>query len=291
MRLLADWIIDDLIAAQNNGELGVSLDLAVVGYRDVEGPAPISLLPDEQMRPHFVNLATLAAMDVPVRNKSGFPRKWCANLEMSGQPDPAAALSSAHWILQRRMAERPFAFPPMVVHCCDGDALASDYELVAGSLATLEVDGRASFLFHCVFTEGHSGRMTPPLYTGRLTESLQRLWNASSLMPQARPNCLGHAPRALSINDWPLQELRQAFDALTTFISRSEMTTLEESGPLPEREETAAAGAEPVLENVEAAALRQEPDAQARDDIASEKSSLLRVGLLPRHFKPWRLTN
>jgi hypothetical protein len=216
-RLLADEIVEDLVAGHREGIVPANFDVSIVGYsRSEGGPSDLSLLPDDKTHPHFLSIAQLAYTDVPARRAADQPRKWTTNVSEDGEPAPVAALAAAHWHVQRWQADHPRSLPPMIIHCCDGERLNGEYDHIARSLAVLQSDGRPPFLAHCVFTENFSGRMLPFQYCGRLAESLERLWQASSILDSQQQNCRGHAPRAMTVNEWPRGEIRQVWQRLTT---------------------------------------------------------------------------
>lgn len=234
-RLLADEVVEDLVAGHVEGIVAGNFDVSIVGYsQSKEGPPDVSLLPDDKTQPHFLSVAQLAKLDVPKRRAADQPRKWTANVGEDGEANPSAALAAAHWIVQRWQADHPRALPPIIVHCCDGEGLTNEYDLIVRSLSMLQSGGKPPFLAHCVFSEIFSGRMLPFQYCGHLADPVERLWKSSSVLDSQQPNCRGHAPRALTINEWPRSEIRQVWHRLAAPPPPLQLAP--EPEPLPELE-------------------------------------------------------
>lgn len=233
VRLLADEVVEDLVAGYVEGVVPNNFHISIVGYsQSKEGPPDVSLLPDDRANPHFLTVAQLSRIEVPARRGVDQPRKWTANVAAEGEAYPGAALAAAHWIVQRWQADHPRSLPPIVVHCCDAEGLSGEYDLIARSLELLRTDGQGPFLVHCAFSEHFSGRMLPFQYCGNLPEPLQRLWTSSSILDSQQPNCRGHLPRGLTINEWPRVELRQIWQRLFA----PQLPPVAEPLPLPEPE-------------------------------------------------------
>lgn len=242
VRLLADEVVEDLVVDYSEGLVPERFEVSVVGYRVVnEGPAAISILPDDKPHPHFLTVRQLSSIDVPRRKRGDMLRKWTGSCDEAGDASPVAALANAHWIVQRWQAEHPRALPPIVVHCCDGTGLNPEYDFIAQCFSVLQSGEKSPVLFHCVISEHFSGRMIPVQYCGGLSPSLEQLWNASSALESEPINCRGHRPRGLSINDWPRAEIKQIWERL---LSPPPPEPIE---PLPLPEEVLIASTE-VLE-------------------------------------------
>lgn len=210
-RLLADEIVEDLVVGHVEGVVPANYHISIVGYsQSKEGPPDVSLLPDDKSHPHFLSVAQLVKIEVPSRRAADQPRKWTANVDGEGEPAPVAALATAHWIVQRWQADHPHALSPIIVHCCDGEGFTGEYDLIIRSLAAIN----SPHLVHCVFSEAFSGRMMPFQYSSPLAEPWQRLWKSSAEFEPKQPNCRGHLPRALTINEWPRAEIRQIWQRL-----------------------------------------------------------------------------
>ncbi len=263
VRLLADETVEDLVAGHREGVVPGNFEIAIVGYRNVnEGPAAISLLPDDKTHPHFLTVAQLAKFEVPRRKRGDQLPRWTGPCEEEGDSTPAAALATAHWIVQRWQADHPQALPPIIVHCCDATELSADYELIAQSLSVLQSSSKPPVLFHCVFSETFSGRMLPYQYCGGLRPALERLWNCSSALEPEQINCRGHAARGFAINDWPRSEIRQMWER---YFAPPPIEP-EAVEPLPQPDETPAVMSEPVVEEI----LELPGDAKATSDSLDE---------------------
>ena len=263
VRLLADEAVEDFVVAHGEGVVPDNFAVSIVGYRQTnEGPSAVSLLPDDKTYPHFLTVAQLAKIEVPRRKRGDELRRWTGPCGEEGEASPSAAMASAHWIVQRWLADHPHALPPIVVHCCDGEGLGADYDLIVRSLYTLRSDDKPPVLFHCIFSENHSGRMLPYQCCGGLSPAFERLWNLSSALEPEQTNCRGHLARGFAINDWPRTELKQVWELLLA------PPPIEAVEPLPLPDEIAADATEIVTEDI--LEIPEDSDPRAEEDTPLE---------------------